>query len=66
MGGPYIRIFRDLYPNEVKGTYFLIRVIRAMDATGTKTLMPKEQIKLVLQYTGHGTMGVYNQLIPGL
>jgi hypothetical protein len=23
MGGPYIRIFRDLYPNEVKGLIFL-------------------------------------------
>jgi pimeloyl-ACP methyl ester carboxylesterase len=51
MGGPYIRIFRDLYPNEVKGLIFLdsshpeqwIRLEQ-------KLLMPKEQIKLMWQY----------------
>jgi pimeloyl-ACP methyl ester carboxylesterase len=67
MGGPYIRIFRDLYPNEVKGLIFLDsshpeQWMRLEE----KALMPKEQIKLMKLasiLTDMGLLGVYNKLI---
>jgi pimeloyl-ACP methyl ester carboxylesterase len=67
MGGPYIRIFRDLYPNEVKGLIFLDSSHpEQWMRLEQKALMPKEQIKLMKLasiLTDMGLLGVYNKLI---
>ncbi|MDN3673253.1 alpha/beta hydrolase [Flavobacterium branchiarum] len=67
MGGPYNRIFRDLYPDEVKGLVFLDSSHpEQWKRLEQKELIPKEQIKLfkfVSILADMGILGVYNKVV---
>lgn len=66
MGGAYTRIFRDLYPDEVKGLVFLDSSHpEQWMRLEQKALMPKEQIKLVKFVSvlaDMGILGIYNKI----
>jgi len=66
MGGPYVRIFRDLYPNEVKGLVFLDSSHpEQWKRLEQKALIPKEQIKLFKLASilaDMGILGIYNKI----
>lgn len=66
MGGVYARIFRDLYPNEVKGLVFLDSSHpEQWTKLEQKALIPKEQIKffeLGALFADMGILGVYNKI----
>jgi len=66
MGGPYNRIFRDLYPNEVKGIIFLDSSHpEQWKRLAQKELLPKEYINLIKFSSilaDMGIMGVYNKI----
>lgn len=67
MGGPYNRIYRDLYPDEVKGLVFLDSSHpEQWMRLEQKELIPKEQIKLfkfVSILADMGISGVYNKVV---
>ena len=67
MGGPYNRIFRDLYPDEVKGLVFLDSSHpEQWMRLEQKALIPKEQIKLIKLVSilaDMGILGIYNKII---
>ena len=67
MGGPYNRIYRDLYPDEVKGLVFLDSSHpEQWKRLEQKELMPKEQIKLIKFVSilaDMGILGVYNKVV---
>lgn len=67
MGGPYNRIYRDLYPDEVKGLVFLDSSHpEQWKRLEQKELIPKEQIKLfkfVSILADMGILGVYNKVV---
>lgn len=64
MGGPYNRIFRDLYPNEVKGMVFLDSSHpEQWERLAQKELIPKKQInlmKFIAVLSDIGIRGLYN------
>ena len=66
MGGPYNRIFRDLYPNEVKGLVFLDSSHpEQWKRLAQKELIPKNQInftKFIAVLSDMGIRGVYNKI----
>ena len=67
MGGPYIQIFRDLYPNEVKGLVFIDSSHpEQWKRLAQKDLIPKKQInliKFITILTEMGISGLYNKII---
>lgn len=67
MGGPYNRIFRDLYPNEVKGMVFLDSSHpEQWERLGVKGLFDENQIilgKSLSVLADMGIMGVYNKIM---
>jgi pimeloyl-ACP methyl ester carboxylesterase len=66
MGGPYIRIFRDLYPNEVKGMVFLDSSHpEQWNRLAQKELFSENQIllvKTIATLSDMGIVGAYNKL----
>ncbi|MFT7899103.1 alpha/beta fold hydrolase [Tenacibaculum ascidiaceicola] len=66
MGGPYNQIFRDLYPNEVKGMVFLDSSHpRQWERLAQNELIPKEQInllKFIAVISDMGIRGIYNKI----
>ncbi|WP_417785156.1 alpha/beta fold hydrolase [Tenacibaculum sp.] len=66
MGGPYNQIFRDLYPNEVKGMVFLDSSHpKQWERLAQNELIPKEQInllKFIAVISDMGIRGVYNKI----
>ncbi|XRE44885.1 abhydrolase, alpha/beta hydrolase fold [Tenacibaculum discolor] len=66
MGGPYNQIFRDLYPNEVKGMVFLDSSHpEQWERLAQKELIPKEQInfvKITAVISDMGIRGIYNKI----
>jgi pimeloyl-ACP methyl ester carboxylesterase len=66
MGGPYNRIFRDLYPNEVKGMVFLDSSHpEQWKRLAENGLFEKNQISLIKTLavlSDMGLMGVYNSI----
>jgi len=66
MGGPYNQIFRDLYPNEVKGMVFLDSSHpEQWERLAQKELIPKEQInvlKFIAVLSDLGIRGLYNAI----
>ena len=66
MGGPYNRIFRDLYPNEVKGMVFLDSSHpEQWKRLAENGLFDKNQIilgKSLIILADMGIMGVYNKI----
>jgi len=66
MGGPYNRIFRDLYPNEVKGMVFLDSSHpEQWKRLAENGLFEKNQISLIKTLavlSDMGIMGVYNSI----
>ncbi|NVK08916.1 MAG: alpha/beta hydrolase [Tenacibaculum sp.] len=66
MGGPYNQIFRDLYPNEVKGMVFLDSSHpEQWERLAQKELIPKEQInflKITAIISDMGIRGIYNKI----
>ena len=67
MGGPYSRIFRDLYPNEVKGIVFIDSSHpEQWNRLAQKELVPKGQEKLLKIgsiLADLGILGIYNKTI---
>lgn len=67
MGGPYNRIFRDLYPNEVIGMVFLDSSHpEQWKRLAQKELIPKNQINLIkfgAVLSDMGIIGLYNKII---
>lgn len=67
MGGPYSRIFRDLYPNEVKGIVFIDSSHpEQWKRLAQKELVPKGQAKLLKAgalLADLGIIGLYNKTI---
>jgi pimeloyl-ACP methyl ester carboxylesterase len=67
MGGPYNRIFRDLYPDEVKGLVFLDSSHpEQWMRLEQKALIPKEHIRLIKLgsiLADMGILGIYNKII---
>ncbi|MBV8326787.1 alpha/beta hydrolase [Chryseobacterium sp.] len=67
MGGPYSRIFRDLYPNEVEGIVFIDSSHpEQWKRLAQKELVPNEQAKLFKIgsiLSDLGIWGVYNKII---
>jgi pimeloyl-ACP methyl ester carboxylesterase len=67
MGGPYSRIFRDLYPNEVEGIVFIDSSHpEQWKRLAQKELVPKGQAKLLKIgsiLADLGILGIYNKLI---
>ncbi len=67
MGGPYSRIFRDLYPNEVEGIVFIDSSHpEQWKRLAQKELVPKEQAKLLKigsLLADLGILGVYNSIM---
>ncbi|WP_428740449.1 alpha/beta fold hydrolase [Tenacibaculum sp.] len=67
MGGPYNQIFRDLYPNEVKGMAFLDSSHpEQWERLAQKELIPKGQInllKFIAVLSDLGIRGLYNTII---
>lgn len=67
MGGPYHRIFRDLYPDEVKGMVFLDSSHpEQWERLGVEGLFDEHQIifgKFLAILADMGIMGVYNKII---
>ncbi|MBL1221706.1 alpha/beta hydrolase [Chryseobacterium sp. L7] len=67
MGGPYNRIFRDLYPNEVEGIVFIDSSHpEQWKRLAQKELVPKEQakfLKIGSVLADLGILGVYNNTI---
>ncbi|WP_250255110.1 alpha/beta hydrolase [Chryseobacterium sp. Marseille-Q3244] len=67
MGGPYSRIFRDLYPNEVKGIVFIDSSHpEQWNRLAQKELVPKGQAKLLKIgsiLADLGILGIYNKTI---
>lgn len=65
MGGPYSRIFRDLYPNEVKGIVFIDSSHpEQWNRLAQKELVPKGQARLFKIgsiLADLGILGVYNK-----
>lgn len=60
MGGPYVRIFRDLYPNEVKGIVFLDSSHPEQWARlEQKALIPKPQVNLMKFVSVLADMGIW-------
>lgn len=66
MGGPYNRIFRDLYPNEVKGMFFLDSSHpEQWERLAENGLLDKNQITLIKSraiLADMGILGVYNEI----
>ncbi|MDE1206857.1 alpha/beta fold hydrolase [Tenacibaculum larymnensis] len=66
MGGSYNQIFRDLYPNEVKGMVFLDSSHpRQWERLAQNELIPKEQInllKFIAVISDMGIRGIYNKI----
>ncbi|GGX35082.1 alpha/beta fold hydrolase [Aquimarina muelleri] len=66
MGGPYNRIFRDLYPNEVKGMVFLDSSHpEQWERLAQKELIPKKRInliKFIAVLSDIGIRGLYNKI----
>lgn len=66
MGGPYIRIFRDLYPNEVKGMVFIDSSHpEQWNRLAQKELFSENQIllvKTIATLSDMGIVGAYNKL----
>lgn len=66
MGGIYQRIFRDVYPNEVKGLVFLDSSHpEQWKRLAQKELIPKNQINLIKFgsiLTDMGILGLYNKM----
>lgn len=66
MGGPYNRIFRDLYPNEVKGIVFIDSSHpEQWNRLAQKELVPKGQAKLFKIgsiLADLGILGIYNKI----
>jgi pimeloyl-ACP methyl ester carboxylesterase len=66
MGGPYNQIFRDLYPNEVKGMVFLDSSHpEQWERLAQNELIPKEQInllKFIAVISDMGIRGIYNKI----
>lgn len=66
MGGPYNRIFRDLYPNEVEGIVFIDSSHpEQWKRLAQKELVPKEQIKILKigsTLADLGIWGIYNSI----
>ncbi|MGE8555825.1 MAG: alpha/beta fold hydrolase [Chryseobacterium jejuense] len=67
MGGPYSRIFRDLYPNEVEGIVFIDSSHpEQWNRLAQKELVPKGQAKLLKIgsiLADLGILGIYNKVI---
>lgn len=67
MGGPYSRVFRDLYPNEVEGIVFIDSSHpEQWKRLAQKELVPKGQVKLLKIgsiLADLGILGIYNKLI---
>lgn len=67
MGGPYNQIFRDLYPNEVKGMVFLDSSHpEQWKRLGVNGLIEDNQItemKIFATLADMGIMGVYNKIM---
>ncbi|MHC6200561.1 alpha/beta fold hydrolase [Elizabethkingia miricola] len=67
MGGPYIRIFRDLYPNEVEGIVFIDSSHpEQWKRLAQKELVPKGQAKLLKigsVFADLGILGIYDNTI---
>ncbi|MFP3834873.1 alpha/beta fold hydrolase [Chryseobacterium sp. SIMBA_028] len=67
MGGPYSRIFRDLYPNEVKGIVFIDSSHpEQWNRLAQKELVPKGQAKLLKIgsiLADLGILGIYNKTL---
>ncbi|REC61009.1 hypothetical protein DRF65_18430 [Chryseobacterium pennae] len=65
MGGPYSRIFRDLYPNEVEGIVFIDSSHpEQWKRLAQKELVPEGQAKLLKIgsiLTDLGILGIYNK-----
>jgi pimeloyl-ACP methyl ester carboxylesterase len=66
MGGPYIRIFRDLYPNEVKGLVFIDSSHpEQWKRLAQKELIPKGRInfiKFIAVLSDMGIRSVFNKI----
>lgn len=66
MGGPYNRVFRDLYPNEVKGMVFIDSSHpEQWNRLAQKELVPREQAKLFKIgsiLADLGILGIYNKV----
>ncbi|KFF23782.1 alpha/beta fold hydrolase [Chryseobacterium vrystaatense] len=67
MGGPYNRIFRDLYPNEVEGMVFIDSSHpEQWKRLAQKELVPKEQTKILKIgsiLADLGILGIYNNTL---
>lgn len=67
MGGPYNRIFRDIYPNEVKGMVFLDSSHpEQWERLGVNGLIENNQIIKMKSFSilaDLGIMGVYNKIM---
>ena len=67
MGGPYIRIFRDLYPNEVEGMVFIDSSHpEQWKRLAQKELVPKAQasiLKIGSALADLGILGLYNSTV---
>jgi len=65
MGGPYNRIFRDLYPNDVKGLVFLDSSHPEQEERLAPSDFPKKVVayKLLSIVADTGIMGLYNKII---
>ncbi|AZA76459.1 alpha/beta hydrolase [Chryseobacterium sp. G0186] len=67
MGGPYSRIFRDLYPNEVEGIVFIDSSHpEQWNRLAQKELVPKGQAKLLKigsLLADLGILGIYNKIM---
>nr|WP_199161569.1 alpha/beta hydrolase [Elizabethkingia sp. ASV34] len=67
MGGPYSRIFRDLYPNEVEGIVFIDSSHpEQWKRLAQKELVPKGQAKLLKigsVFADLGILGIYDNTI---
>ncbi|NIF04763.1 alpha/beta hydrolase [Chryseobacterium sp. Tr-659] len=67
MGGPYCRIFRDLYPNEVEGIVFIDSSHpEQWSRLAQKELVPKGQAKLLTIgsiLADLGILGIYNKTL---
>ncbi|WP_312554384.1 alpha/beta hydrolase [Empedobacter brevis] len=65
MGGPYTRIYRDLYPNEVEGLVFIDSShSEQWKRLAQKELIPQQQtkiLKLGALLSDLGILGVYNK-----
>ncbi|WEK68216.1 MAG: alpha/beta hydrolase [Candidatus Chryseobacterium colombiense] len=66
MGGPYTRIFRDLYPNEVKGMVFIDSSHpEQWNRLAQKELVPEGQaktLKIGAILSDLGILGLYNRI----